>query len=81
MMNLLERPDKGTVRVGDKVLTSLSEIELRKARQNIGMIFQQFQLVLNRTVAQNVAMPLELVGIQKRTSETSGRMSSVCRNI
>ena len=66
MMNLLERPDKGTVRVGDKLLTSLSELELRKARKSIGMIFQQFQLVLNRTVAGNVEMPLELVGMPKK---------------
>ena len=66
MMNLLERPDNGTVRVGDQLLTSLSDKELRKARQNIGMIFQQFQLVLNRTVAENVEMPLELVGMPKQ---------------
>ena len=66
MMNLLERPDNGTVRVGNQLLTSLSDKELRIARQNIGMIFQQFQLVLNRTVAQNVEMPLELVGIPKK---------------
>jgi D-methionine transport system ATP-binding protein len=66
MMNLLERPDNGTVRVGDQLLTSLSDKELRRARQNIGMIFQQFQLVLNRTVAENVEMPLELVGMPKQ---------------
>jgi D-methionine transport system ATP-binding protein len=66
MMNLLERPDNGTVRVGEQLLTSLSDKELRKARQNIGMIFQQFQLVLNRTVAENVEMPLELVGMPKQ---------------
>lgn len=66
MMNLLERPDKGTVRVGDKLLTSLSDLELRKARQSVGMIFQQFQLVLNRTVAGNVEMPLELIGMPKK---------------
>ncbi|QFF99386.1 ATP-binding cassette domain-containing protein [Psychrobacillus glaciei] len=66
LMNLLERPDKGTVRVGEKILTNLSEQELRKARQNIGMIFQQFQLVLNRTVAENVEMPLEIVGLSKK---------------
>ena len=81
MMNLLERPDKGTVRVGEKLLTSLSEKELRKARQNIGMIFQQFQLVLNRTVAGNVEMPLELVGMPKKErAKTSRRMSSICRD-
>lgn len=65
MINLLERPDKGTVRVGEQDLTTLSQQGLRKARQNIGMIFQQFQLVLNRTVAQNVEMPLELIKMAK----------------
>lgn len=66
MMNLLERPDKGTVQIAEKMLTSLSDKELRKARQNIGMVFQQFQLVLNRTVAGNVEVPLELLGMPKK---------------
>ncbi len=66
MINLLEVPDRGTVYVNGEQLTALSDKDLRKARQNIGMIFQQFQLVLNRTVAQNVEMPLELVGMSKR---------------
>lgn len=66
MMNLLERPDQGTVQIGEEVLTKLSDKALRKARQNIGMVFQQFQLVLNRTVAGNVEMPLELVGMSKK---------------
>lgn len=66
IMNLLERPDKGTVKIGNEMLTSLSEKGLRQARQNIGMVFQQFQLVLNRTVAGNVEMPLELVGMPKK---------------
>lgn len=65
MMNLLERPDRGTVRIDGKNLTSLTDRELRKARQHIGMIFQQFQLILNRTVAENVEMPLELIGMKK----------------
>lgn len=65
MMNLLEVPDAGTVYIDGQNLTALSESELRKARQNIGMIFQQFQLVLNRTVAENVEMPLELMKIPK----------------
>lgn len=65
MMNLLEKPDKGTVHVNSQLLTNLTEKELRRARQNIGMIFQQFQLVLNRTVAENVELPLELIGLPK----------------
>lgn len=66
MMNLLERPDQGTVTVDQQELTTLSEGALRKARQNISMIFQQFQLVLNRTVFQNVEMPLELMKMNKQ---------------
>lgn len=65
LMNLLEVPDKGTVHIDGQNLTALSDSDLRKARQNIGMIFQQFQLVLNRTVAGNVEMPLELMKVPK----------------
>lgn len=65
MMNLLERPDKGSVYVNEVKMTALKETDLRKARQNIGMIFQQFQLVMNRTVGQNVEMPLELKNTPK----------------
>ncbi|MGD4318530.1 ATP-binding cassette domain-containing protein, partial [Xanthomonas citri pv. citri] len=59
LINLLERPDSGTVTIDGKELTSLSTHDLRHARQNIGMIFQQFNLMANRTVAQNIAFALE----------------------
>lgn len=62
LINLLERPDTGTVTIDGQDLTALSADELRKARQNIGMIFQQFNLMANRTVAQNVAFALEVAG-------------------
>lgn len=62
LINLLERPDTGTVTIDGQDLTALSANELRKARQNIGMIFQQFNLMANRTVAQNVAFALEVAG-------------------
>lgn len=65
LMNLLERPDSGKVMIDGKELTALSTHELRHARQNIGMIFQQFNLMANRTVAQNVAFALEVAGWQK----------------
>ncbi|WP_236337295.1 methionine ABC transporter ATP-binding protein [Paenibacillus auburnensis] len=65
LMNLLERPDKGTVTVGGKELTALPEKQLRRERQKIGMIFQHFNLVGNATVSCNVAIPLELAGVKR----------------
>ncbi|MEI2400004.1 ATP-binding cassette domain-containing protein, partial [Paenibacillus phytohabitans] len=44
LINLLERPDRGTVTVDGKLLTELPDKELRQQRQRIGMIFQQFNL-------------------------------------
>ncbi|MFZ4285808.1 methionine ABC transporter ATP-binding protein [Variovorax sp. HJSM1_2] len=62
LINLLERPDAGQVLVGGRDLTSLSRRELRDTRQNIGMIFQQFNLIQNATVFDNVAFPLKIHG-------------------
>ncbi len=62
LINLLERPDHGSVNVDGRDLTGLSAAELRRARQNIGMVFQQFNLMANRTVAANIAFPLEIAG-------------------
>lgn len=59
-VNLLERPTSGTVLVDNQDLTTLSESELTLARRQIGMIFQHFNLLNSRTVAGNVALPLEL---------------------
>ncbi|WEV66347.1 methionine ABC transporter ATP-binding protein [Bifidobacterium sp. ESL0764] len=60
MINALERPTSGTVRVLGQDITSLGESSLRPLRQKIGMIFQQFNLFSTKTVAQNVAYPLVL---------------------
>lgn len=62
LINLLERPDSGRVLVGNQDLMTLNGAQLRQARQNIGMVFQQFNLLSNRTVADNVAFPLEIAG-------------------
>lgn len=64
-INLLNRPSEGTVTVDGKDLTELSEDELRESRRSIGMIFQHFNLLSSRTVYDNVALPLELVGTPK----------------
>ena len=66
LINLLERPDAGKVLVGGRDLTTLSRRELRDTRQNIGMIFQQFNLIQNATVFDNVAFPLKIHGRHSR---------------
>ncbi len=62
-INLLERPDQGSIRIGDQVLTGLSEAQLRGQRRRIGMVFQGFNLLSRRTVYGNVALPLEIAGV------------------
>ncbi|WEV58440.1 methionine ABC transporter ATP-binding protein [Bifidobacterium sp. ESL0728] len=60
MINALERPTSGSVRVLGQDLTGLNESGLRPLRRKIGMIFQQFNLFSTKTVAQNIAYPLVL---------------------
>lgn len=62
-INLLERPDSGTIRIGDQMLSGLGEASLRRERRRIGMIFQHFNLLSRRTVYGNVALPLEIAGV------------------
>ena len=73
-INLLERPDAGQVMVDGQEMTGLSPAELRAARRRIGMIFQHFNLLNAKTVAENVAFPLRLEGrpaavIDRRVAE------------
>lgn len=60
LINALEKPTSGTVTVLGTEVSSLSESKLRPIRQKIGMIFQQFNLFSTKTVAQNIAYPLQL---------------------
>lgn len=69
IVNLLERPDSGTVTVDDVELTGLRDADLRAARRRIGMVFQRFNLLASRTVRGNVELALELDG----TSRTERR--------
>jgi len=61
-INRLETPTAGSVLVDGQELTSLSAGALRLARQQMGMIFQHFNLLSSRTVAGNVAFPMEIAG-------------------
>ena len=64
-VNLLERPTSGSIQVNGQEMTTLSPAELRQARRRISMIFQHFNLLSSRTVAGNVAFPLEMMGMDK----------------
>ncbi|GHB10682.1 methionine ABC transporter ATP-binding protein [Salinicola rhizosphaerae] len=66
-VNLLERPTTGRVIVDGAELTAMSASDLRQARHQCGMIFQHFNLLTNRTVFDNVALPLELMRESRRT--------------
>jgi D-methionine transport system ATP-binding protein len=65
-LNLLERPNEGKVIVNGQNLCELSARELRKERQKIGMIFQHFNLLMQRNVLDNVCFPMEIAGLKKK---------------
>jgi D-methionine transport system ATP-binding protein len=65
IINLLNRPSEGSIVVDGQDLTTLSAPALRDARRQIGMIFQHFNLLASRTVASNIALPLELAGMPR----------------
>lgn len=69
-INLLERPTSGNVMIDGKDLMKLSSKELNTMRKKIGMIFQHFNLMRSRTVAQNVAFPLKGSGLSKSEIKT-----------
>ncbi len=70
MANLLERPDSGSIKVDGVELTGQTEAQLIPVRRKIGMVFQQFNLLESRTVAQNIEIPMKLAGIasEQRTA-------------
>ena len=65
-INLLERPDRGRIWIGDTEITVLKGKSLRKQRRKIGMIFQQFHLFASRNVYENVAYPLKHQGLTRQ---------------
>ena len=72
-LNLLERPNSGEVWFGDINLTTASEKQLREARRSIGMIFQQFNLLSQRNVIDNICYPLEIAGIDRKSARKKAR--------
>ena len=69
LMNMLEIPDGGTIFVNGQQLTSLKNAQLREARKSIGMIFQHFHLVANKTVYANVEIALALSNYPKKARQ------------
>ncbi|MDN6161382.1 MAG: ATP-binding cassette domain-containing protein [Atopostipes sp.] len=65
MMNFLERPDKGEVKVNDQILNNLHKKQLRHMRQSLGMVFQGHYLIENKTVYENVVLALEIAQTPK----------------
>src|SRR5690625_318525 len=65
LLNRLEIPTSGSIHVAGQEISNIKGAPLRKARQEIGMIFQHFNLLWSRTVEENIAFPLEIAGVSK----------------
>ncbi|AXQ46245.1 methionine ABC transporter ATP-binding protein [Pseudomonas vlassakiae] len=80
LINRLEEPSGGTIIVDGEDVTAFNASQLRGFRQQVGMIFQHFNLLASKTVADNVALPLTLAGelsrseIDKRVTELLARV-------
>lgn len=71
-LNCLERPSSGEVLIHGHVMNQLKEKELREARKDISMIFQHFNLLMQKTVLENVCFPLRIAGKSKREARKRG---------
>ncbi|CAM5179741.1 D-methionine transport system ATP-binding protein OS=Castellaniella defragrans OX=75697 GN=HNR28_001769 PE=4 SV=1 [Castellaniella defragrans] len=69
LLNLLERPTQGQVRVDGEDITAYTDAQLREYRRTVGMIFQHFNLLRSRTVMDNVCFPLRLSGMPRAARE------------
>ena len=65
-INYLEKPTEGQVLINGVDLADLTEKQLRKKRSEIGMIFQNFNLLEQKNVLDNICFPLEIAGVKKR---------------
>lgn len=69
LLNGLEMPTSGSVKVGGLEISSTKGKQLRMARQKVSMVFQHFNLLWSRTVKDNIAFPLEISGVKKEERE------------
>ena len=72
-INMLERPDEGTVAVNEHRMEAMTPAQLRAARREITMIFQQFNLLMQRTCLRNIMFPMELAKVPKDQAEARAR--------
>ena len=72
-INMLEKPTSGEVIVNGKRLDMMSPAQLRAARRNITMIFQQFNLLMQRNCLKNVCFPMELAGASKKDAQNRAK--------
>ena len=72
-INMLERPTGGSIFFEGKDMCRLSESELRAARRSMGMIFQQFNLLMQRSCLKNICFPMELAGVKKADAENRAK--------
>ena len=72
-INMLERPTEGQVIVNGQQLDAMTPAQLRAARREITMIFQRFNLLMQRTCLRNVCFPMELAGVKKAEAEQRAR--------
>ena len=68
-INMLERPTKGQVLIDGRDIAQLSDKELRAVRRDVTMIFQGFNLLMQRTCLKNICVPLELIGMDKEKAK------------
>ena len=68
-INLLERPTEGSVVIDGTAMETLSPAALRERRRDITMIFQQFNLLMQRSCLKNICFPMELAGVKKEEAE------------
>ncbi len=68
-LNFLEKPTSGTVLIEGQDLQQMGDAQLRKTRTEIAMIFQHFNLLMQRNVLDNICFPLEIVGMKRRAAK------------